>query len=329
MNVRKKMFWGGLGWVLGGPIGAIIGYSLAGMNPQYSTSNNFFDSRAYPKTQPGDFMVSLLVLFGAVMKADNRMLKSELDFVKQFLSKQFSNQEVRDFMTLFKDITKQSYPLKDVCRQITRSMDHPSRLELIHILYGLSLADGDIHPDEEKLIHTISNYLNINQNDYSSIKAMFIKDFKSDYKILEISSKITPSKVSKYSIKIAKDGVSRNAVEILSQKDVDMKKIREIWPEIPIFTKEIDEQIKINAHYRGYLKKQKADILAFKRDENLIIPNKINYDSLSGLSNEVKAKFNQIKPRTMGQALRIDGITPAAVYILLSHVKRKSIKHIA
>ena len=141
--------------------------------------------------------------------------------------------------------------------------------------------------------------------------------------------KISPSKVSKYSIKIAKDGVSRNAVEILTQKDVDMKKIREIWPEIPIFTKEIDEQIKINAHYRGYLKKQKADILAFKRDENLIIPNKINYDSLSGLSNEVKAKFNQIKPRTMGQALRIDGITPAAVYILLSHVKRKSIKQIA
>ena len=108
-----------------------------------------------------------------------------------------------------------------------------------------------------------------------------------------------------------------------------MRKIREIWPEIPVFTKEIDNQIEINSHYRGYLKKQKADILAFKRDENLIIPNQINYDALSGLSNEVKAKFKQIKPRTMGQALRIDGITPAAVYILLSHVKRRSIKHIA
>ena len=108
-----------------------------------------------------------------------------------------------------------------------------------------------------------------------------------------------------------------------------MNKIREIWPEIPVFTKEIDSQIEINSHYRGYLKKQKADILAFKRDENLIIPNKINYDSLSGLSNEVKAKFKQVKPHTMGQALRIDGITPAAVYILLSHVKRRSIKHIA
>jgi len=153
-------------------------------------------------------------------------------------------------------------------------------------------------------------------------------------KLLQISSrmtklKITPSKVSNYSIKIAKDGVSRDANEILTQKNVDMRKIREIWPEIPVFTKEIDDQIEIDAHYRGYLKKQKADILAFKRDENLIIPNKINYDALSGLSNEVKAKFKQIKPRTMGQALRIDGITPAAVYILLSHVKRRSIKHIA
>ena len=108
-----------------------------------------------------------------------------------------------------------------------------------------------------------------------------------------------------------------------------MKKIREIWPNIPFFDKKIDEQIEINAHYRGYLKKQKADILAFKRDENLIIPDGINYNDLSGLSNEVKAKFKQIKPQTMGQALRIDGITPAAVYILLSHVKRKAIKLIA
>ena len=141
--------------------------------------------------------------------------------------------------------------------------------------------------------------------------------------------KITPSKASKYSIKIAKDCISRDANEILTQKGVNMNKIREIWPEIPVFTKEIDNQIEINSHYRGYLKKQKADILAFKRDENLIIPNQINYDALSGLSNEVKAKFKQIKPRTMGQALRIDGITPAAVYILLSHVKRRSIKHIA
>jgi len=147
-------------------------------------------------------------------------------------------------------------------------------------------------------------------------------------KIMSESS-ISPTKVKKFDIKIAKDGILRKSNQILTQKGVDMKKIREIWPKIPFFDEKIDEQIEINAHYRGYLKKQKADILAFKRDENLLIPEKVNYDDLSGLSNEVKAKFKQIKPKTMGQALRIDGITPAAVYILLSHVKKKSIKLIA
>jgi len=143
------------------------------------------------------------------------------------------------------------------------------------------------------------------------------------------NSYISPTKANKFGIKIAKDGILRSANEILTQKEVNMHKIREIWGEIPLYDEEIDEQIEINSHYRGYLKKQNADILAFKRDENMLIPDKIDYDSLSGLSKEVKSKFKLIKPKTMGHALRIDGITPAAVYILLSHVKRKSIKHLA
>jgi len=158
------------------------------------------------------------------------------------------------------------------------------------------------------------------------------KDKEHKIKIISkkmLESSISPTKIKEFDIKIAKDGVLRRSNEILTQKGVDMSKIREIWPDIPFFDKKIDEQVEINAHYRGYLKKQKADILAFKRDENLIIPDGIDYNELSGLSNEVKAKFKQIKPQTMGQALRIDGITPAAVYILLSHVKRRSIKLIA
>ena len=108
-----------------------------------------------------------------------------------------------------------------------------------------------------------------------------------------------------------------------------MDKLREIWPDIAKYPSEIEDQIEINAHYKGYLTKQNADILAFKRDENLKIPWDINYETLSGLSNEVKSKFNLIKPTTMGQALRIDGITPAAAYILLAYVKRKSLKQTA
>tara|TARA_B100001540_G_scaffold72822_1_gene65730 strand:- start:190 stop:627 length:438 start_codon:yes stop_codon:yes gene_type:complete len=140
---------------------------------------------------------------------------------------------------------------------------------------------------------------------------------------------ITPSKIQEFGVNISKDGIKRSANQILSQKSVDMAKIREIWPQITYVSREIDEQLEISSHYRGYLKKQNADILAFKRDENLIIPENLDYDRFSGLSNEVKTKFKIIRPKTMGQALRIDGITPAAVYILLSHLKRKSIKHIA
>jgi len=140
---------------------------------------------------------------------------------------------------------------------------------------------------------------------------------------------ISPSKVANYGVNIAKDGINRSANQILSQNSVNMKKIREIWPQIKHVSREIDEQLEINSHYKGYLKKQNADILAFKRDENLIIPENLDYDNFSGLSNEVKHKFKEIRPKTMGQALRIDGITPAAVYILLSHLKRKSIKRIA
>lgn len=137
------------------------------------------------------------------MKADKQMLKSELDYVKQFLSKQFNRNQVQDFMTLFKDIIKQDYPLRDVCRQIVRSMDHPSRLELIHVLFGLSKSDGNVHPDEVKVIHTIGRYLNINDNDFDSIQAMFFKDTLSDYKILGLKSSDTDNEVKKTYRKMA------------------------------------------------------------------------------------------------------------------------------
>tara|TARA_B110000003_G_C16431287_1_gene450161 strand:- start:192 stop:785 length:594 start_codon:yes stop_codon:yes gene_type:complete len=143
------------------------------------------------------------------------------------------------------------------------------------------------------------------------------------------SNFISPNAVAKFSVKIAKDGVKRSAFNILGQKGVNMAKIRQIWPSTPSFEDTIDDQVEINAHYSGYLNKQLLDIESFKKDESVAIPTDINYDSFSGLSNEVKSKLKSIKPTTLGQALRIDGVTPAAAIILLGFIKKSKYKALA
>ena len=177
----KKWIWGGLGWAIGGPIGGILGYALGSINNQ---------SKSYSKnsTMGGDFLTSLLILFAAVMKADGAQKKSELEYIKHFLVNQTGISNTKKLLLIFKEILKQEISLNQVCRQIRTQMDKPSRLQLIHILFGLSQTDGDVHPSEIKIIQTISTELGINQIEYKSIESMFKDDLESAYSVLGISS---------------------------------------------------------------------------------------------------------------------------------------------
>ena len=191
----SRWLWGGLGWAMFGPIGGMMGYALGSMS---ENAQGFHSSYQHGvPTQAGDFGASMLILFSAVMKADNELKKSELEYVKEFFIQQFNINYAQERMHLFKEILKQDLPLKNVCLQIKTHMDHPSRLQMIHILFGLSQADGHVHPLEVKVIHTISNYLGISGNDFESIQAMFYKNTSAAYKILEITPDATDNEVKK------------------------------------------------------------------------------------------------------------------------------------
>ena len=197
----KKWLWGSIGWSLGGPIGAILAYSLASMADGNSqTYQQAYQNRS---TQPGDFGASLLILFATVMKADGVQSKSELEYVKKFFVNQFGKTHAQERMQLFKEILKQDYSTAQVCAQIKSNMDHATRLQLLHILFGLSQADGHVHPEEVNAIGIISKYLGISQKDFESIQAMFYKSTNGAYKILEINPTASDDEVKKAYRKMA------------------------------------------------------------------------------------------------------------------------------
>ncbi len=188
-----KWLGGGIGWALGGPIGAIVGFALgsifdsASVTVQKSDPTGAHNRTHSTGTQAGDFAISLLVLSAAVMKVDGKTMKSELDYVKAFLVAQFGESQSKQLLQLLNDILKKDIPVYDVCIQIRQNMPISARLQLLHYLYGISKADGDVSLKEVQLIDSIADYLNISGADATSIKAMYYKDVESDYKILEIS----------------------------------------------------------------------------------------------------------------------------------------------
>ena len=140
---------------------------------------------------------------------------------------------------------------------------------------------------------------------------------------------LTPNAAAKHGIKINRDGKRRNVIELLAHPGVDFARIAAIWPELGDLPGFAREQLEIDAVYSGYMDRQHADAEAFRRDEALGIPSSLDYRGISGLSNEICEKLERVRPATLGQAARIDGVTPAALTLLLTHVRNPQLRRSA
>ena len=226
-----KWIGGGLGWAFGGPIGAIMGFAFGSMYDGMQTGK--YESKP---TQSGDFSISLLILSAAIMKADGLIMRSELEYVKQFFIRQFGAYEAQQKIKLLKEILKQEINAQDVSLQIKQYMDYPARLQLLHFLFGISSADGQFHSREVEMIDSISSYLGISNNDYVSIKAMFVKDIDSAYKILEATPESTDDEVKKayhkMAVKYHPDKVAHLGEDIKTAAKEKFQKLNAAYEEI-------------------------------------------------------------------------------------------------
>ena len=228
-----KWIAGGLGWTFFGPIGGILGFTLGSLLDAGTTVNQ---SITKSKTTRGDFAVSLVILIAAVMKADGKVLKSELDFVKTFFLKNFGRETTSELLIVLRDTLNQDIPVYEVSEQIRTNLDYASRLQLFHLLFEIANADGHIHTEELNILNIIARHIGINHKDKESIKSMFIDDTESAYKILEIDKSASNDEIKKayrkMAVKYHPDKVSYLGEDVQKAANEKFKKVNEALEKI-------------------------------------------------------------------------------------------------
>jgi DnaJ like chaperone protein len=193
-----------IGWSFGGPIGAIIGMAVGSLLDSSSKGRTVY-TQTQQATRSGDFEVSLLILASIVIKADGKQDHRELNFVRAQFVQMYGKERANKAFNLFKEISKQTnISTRQVCLQIRQMMDHASRLQLIHFLFGIAKADNHVADSEVEAIALIASYLGVSPRDFESIKAMFYKSSDNAYKILELDSNATMSEIKAAYRKMAK-----------------------------------------------------------------------------------------------------------------------------
>jgi len=232
MGKFGKWIAGGLGWAIFGPLGGILGFAIGSLMENVDVQQK----SGYSMTTTGSFAASLLVLIAAVMKADGKVMKSELDYIKKYFVQSFGNESAAEAIRMLRDILKQNIPVQSVCIQIKQNLDYSSRLELIHLMLGVAKADGQVDAGELNTIALIARYLGISSKDFDSIKSMFVEDVNSAYKILEIEPTVSDEEVKKayrkMAVKYHPDKVSHLGEEFQQKAKEKFQRVNEAYEKI-------------------------------------------------------------------------------------------------
>lgn len=239
MTGYAKWIGAALGWIFTGhPIGALIGFGIGAIydNTQVVKYDRGAGMPNEHYTRPNDFTMSLLVLSAAVMRADESVKKSELDYVKNFFVKQFGVEQTKEHMKTLRELMEQEIPLQEVCQRIQMNIQYASRLQLLHYLYGIAQADGQVEKAEVGVIEQIAAYLGIDQKDQESIKAMFYKDTESAYKVLEIDPEASDDEVKKayrkMAVKYHPDKVGHEGEKVQRSAKEKFQKVQDAYERI-------------------------------------------------------------------------------------------------
>jgi len=245
MNGWFKWIFALFGFSIFGFFGGLVGFAVGSMldsrasmdwDERFTSSNDYSSTQAYRRTSQGDFPSSLLVLTAAVMRADGKVMKSELEYVKQFYIRQFGAEKTKQQMATLKNLLEETINVRDISHQIRYQMQYHSRLQLLHYLFGIAGADDQISPAEIAEIQRIAGYLGLSQADYLSIKAMFVRETGGDFKILEISQDASNEEIKKAYRKMAKkyhpDKVAHLGKDVKKQAEEKFRKVQEAYENI-------------------------------------------------------------------------------------------------
>jgi len=229
-----KWVGGALGWAFGGPIGALFGFFLGSV---FDSGTGFsFSKGAAGPTTGADFRLSMLALLAAVMKADRKYLKVELDFIKNIFRNSFGEAYTLEIMSVLKELLEKDIPVRDICLQIRTHMEHPARLELLNVLFALAYADKELHHDEENLLQPIASALGISEKDYLSIRSVHIPNTGWAYKVLEVDPSASDDEIRKayrrMAMKYHPDKVAHLGDDVAKSANEKFQAVNRAWNQI-------------------------------------------------------------------------------------------------